>query len=143
MLCKKPDSATQWNKEDKPSLDGKQEQSMALDTAPRTRLGCACVTGSSTLQLILQARTLEIKGERWTLVRTKYSQHFQAALGAVLLFSSLAQSNIPLFFKTIWESEALRNDALYAAVKMEPVEQSSPSLGPDALAFRGTDSPLI
>lgn len=116
---------------------------MALDTAPRTRLGCACETGSSHLQLIFQARTLEINGERWTLVRTKYSQHFQAALGAVLLFSPLAQSNIPLFFKTIWESEALRNDALYAAVKMEPVEQSSPSLGPDALAFRGTDSPLI
>lgn len=69
----------------------------------------------------------------------KYSQHFQAALGAALLFSPLVQAEIPLFLKLIWQSEALRNDALYAAVKMEPVEQSSPSLGPDALAFRGTD----
>lgn len=41
---------------------------MALDMASRTRLGCACETGSSTVQLILQARRLEIKGERWTLV---------------------------------------------------------------------------
>lgn len=68
MVYKKPDSATQWNKEDKPSLHGKQEQSMALDMAPRMRSGCACETGSSTVQLILQARRLEIKGERWTLV---------------------------------------------------------------------------
>lgn len=68
MVYKKPDSATQWNKEDKRSLRGKQEQSTALDMALRMHLGCACETGSSTVQLILQARRLEIKSERWTLV---------------------------------------------------------------------------
>jgi len=65
-VSKKLDSATQWNKENKPRLHGKQEQSMALDMAPRMQLGCACPT--STMQLILQARRLEMKGEIWTLV---------------------------------------------------------------------------
>lgn len=51
-------------------------------------LGCAHETGSRTVQLI-HNRRLEIKGERWTLVWIKYSQHFQAALGAVLLWYKL------------------------------------------------------
>lgn len=33
MVKMKPDSATQWNREDKPRVHGKQEQSTILHTA--------------------------------------------------------------------------------------------------------------
>lgn len=46
----------------------KREQIPALDTALRMRLGCACESGSSTVQLLLQARRLKINGKRWTVV---------------------------------------------------------------------------
>lgn len=63
----KPDSATQWNREDKPRVHGKQEQSTILHTAGpcsdplKMCLGCACGTDFSPVQLILQASRWKLK----------------------------------------------------------------------------------
>lgn len=40
MVEMKPDSATQWNREDKPRVHGKQEQSMILHTAGPCSVPC-------------------------------------------------------------------------------------------------------